>query len=164
MKIETATPEDFKNFIKNTAQMKNKIQLSNGSILVINTYKMYADICASDSFKMDSSFGCSKVRPIDKDNASHVKHLMIESVSNNTQDFIRAYGKEPIGFVIQVQYKDFLTECFIYGCSVKSHLDKWDRMKGLKVAYADLMKNFAKYSIVLSKDERRKIAKIVGLN
>lgn len=144
--------------------MKNQIQLSNGSVLVINTYKMYANICAWDSFRMYDPFSYNKVFPINKNNASYVKHLMIESVSNNTQEFIRAYGKDPIGFVIQVQYKDFLTEGFLYGASIKSHLDKWDRIKGLKVAYADLMKDFAKYSISLSKDERRKVAEIVGLS
>ena len=128
--------------------MKNKIQLSNGSILVINTYKMYV-------FDYDEE--------VTKDNARYFKFDFIESIANNDGYFKKDFGKVPVGFVIQVQYKDFLAEGFLYGCSVKSHLDKWDRMKGLKVAYADLMEDFAKYSISLSKDECRKVAEIVGL-
>jgi hypothetical protein len=128
--------------------MKNQIQLSTGAVLTINTYKMYV-------FDYDEE--------VTQDNARYFKFDFIESIARNDGYFKKDFGKVPVGFVIQVQYTDYLTEGFLYGCSVKSHLDKWDRMKGLKVAYADLMKDFAKYSISLSKDERRKIAEIAGL-
>lgn len=148
-RIETAISSELSMFKDFVMPVKNQIQLSSGAVLTINTYKMYV-------FDYDDE--------VTKDNARDFKFDFIESIANNDGYFKKDFGKVPVGFVIQVQYKDFLTEGFLYGCSVKSHLDKWNRMKGLKVAYADLMKNFAEYSISLSKDERRKVAEIVGLN
>ena len=126
------------------AKPKNQIQLSSGETLTINTYKMYV-------LEYDEK--------VTQDNARYYKFDFIDSIARNDEYFKKDLYKVPAGFVIQVQ----LTEGILYGCSVKSHLDKWDRMKGLKVAYADLMKDFAGYGISLSKDERRKVAEIVGL-
>lgn len=136
--------------MKNTTLAKNQIQLSNCVVLTVNTYKMY--------FPPDRFF------KICKENAWVNKQSFIESVAEGDDWYKKGYGKVPAGFVIQVRFNDRFTEGFLYGASIKSHLDKWDRMKGLKVAYADLMKSFASLNLSLSKEERRKIAEIVGLN
>jgi hypothetical protein len=123
---------------------KNQIQLSSGETLTINTYKMYLETWHN---------------PVTKERARYLKCDFIDSVAKMDYYYRKFPGKIPAGFVIQVQ----MAEKILYGCSVKSHLDKWDRKKGLKVAYTELMRSFDTLDLSLTKDERRKIAEIVGL-
>jgi hypothetical protein len=155
----------FKDFVM---PAKNQIQLSSGETLTINTYKMYANI--NHHYPQEHMDACwpGWISPTNLHNANTRKMLMIEAISNGSRAYQRVPGAEPIGFVIQVEIitvgnldEEFYD--YIYGCSVKSHLDKWDRMKGLKVAYNDLMKSFDTLDLSLTKDERRKVAEIVGL-
>ena len=141
--------EAYKQMCERSA--KNQIQLSSGAVLTINTYKMYV---------LDYD------EEVTQDNARYYKFDFIESIARNDEYFKKDLYKVPVGFVIQVEIitvgnldEEFYD--YVYGCSVKSHLDKWDRMKGLKVAYNDLMKSSSLSN--LSKNERRKVAEIVGL-
>jgi hypothetical protein len=140
--------------------MKNKIQLSNSAVLTVNTYKMYANI--NYHYPQEHMDACWSgwISPTNMHNANTRKMLMIEAISTGSRAYQRVPGAEPIGFVIEVIFGDGVTK--IYGASIKSHLDKWDRMKGLKVAYANLMSSSLLSS--LTKNERRKVAEIVGLS
>lgn len=127
---------------------KNLIQLSSGEVLTVNTYKMY---WPNDGYK------------VNRDSARLNKDDFIRAVSEGDDFYKRAYGKVPTGFVVEVIFFHRSRSCHtkVYGASIKSHLDKWDRKKGLKVAYSDLMKSSSLSN--LTKAERRKIAEIVGL-
>jgi hypothetical protein len=145
-------------------QPKNQIQLSSGEVLIVNTYKMYANI--NCHYPQEHRPGW--ISPTNMHNANTRKMLMIDAIRTGSRAYQRVYGAEPIGFVIEVEIitvgnLDDEYYHYVYGASIKSHLDKWNRMKGLKVAYADLMKSFASLNLSLSKEERRKIAEIVGL-
>ena len=141
--------------------MKNQVQLSSGALLTVNTYKMYANI--NYHYPQEHTDACwpGWISPTNMHNANTRKMLMIEAISTGSRAYQRVPGAEPIGFVIEVEILNSFQPEYIYGASIKSHLDKWDRMKGLKVAYADLMSSSSLST--LTKAERRKIAEIVGL-
>jgi hypothetical protein len=148
----------FKDFVM---PAKNQIQLSSGETLTINTYKMYAKI--NHHYPQEHMDACwpGWISPTNQHNAKTRKIRMIEAISNGSRAYQRVPGAEPIGFVIEVIGVFDAAKIKFYGASIKSHLDKWDRMKGLKVAYNDLMKSSSLSN--LSKNERRKVAEIVGL-
>jgi hypothetical protein len=131
--------------------MKNKFISESGAEITVNCYKMY---------------GIPAVK-VNSYNAKEIKQDFIESIAEGDTIYKKRKGDKPIGQVIQLKVRNQDNSGFdCYGASVKSYLDKWNRIKGLKVAYQNLFSNYTALNRTLcplTKEDRKTIAKIIGL-